>query len=63
MSVLFTNALHALRVWTGFADVAESHLTPSHGWLLPSPTDARQQHDVAEAARAERAAPKVTDGR
>ena len=43
---------HALCVWTGFADAAGSHLTPSHGWLLPAPADARR---TALAARGQRA--------
>jgi hypothetical protein len=58
MSV-FSNALHTLRVWTGFADVAETHLTPSHGWLLPSPVEARLQHEAADASRDRRAAEKA----
>jgi hypothetical protein len=41
--------LHALRVWTGFADASESHLTPSHGWLLPTAADARQRRKDADA--------------
>ena len=45
---------HALRVWTGLADAAESHLTPSHGWLLPTPAEARRQRLAADAARAMR---------
>ena len=57
---VITNAWHALRVWTGFADATESHLTPGHGWLLPSPADARLQHDIAAATRAERVAVKAT---
>lgn len=44
--------LHTLRVWTGFTDASESHLTPSHGWLLPKPTDVRQQRKDADADRA-----------
>jgi hypothetical protein len=33
---ILSNAFHSLRVWTGLADATESHLTPSHGWLLPA---------------------------
>jgi hypothetical protein len=44
-------ALHMLRVWTGFADASESHLTPSHGWLLPLPADARQRREDSDARR------------
>jgi hypothetical protein len=39
---------HALRVWLGLADVSESHLTPSHGWLLPVPADARVQREESD---------------
>jgi len=48
---------HTLRVWTGLADASESHVTPSHGWLLPAPADARQQRkdfDARSPALAER---------
>jgi hypothetical protein len=48
---LIGRIFHELRVWTGLADVSESHLTPSHGWLLPAPADARRQREHAEAAR------------
>lgn len=44
-------AFRTLRVWLGLADAAESHLTPSHGWLLPSPGDARGQRGEAGARR------------
>jgi hypothetical protein len=40
---------HMLRVWTGLATTAESHLTPSHGWLLPAPADARQPRRDSDA--------------
>ena len=43
--------LHTLRVWTGLADASESHLTPSHGWLLPPPAAARQQQQDPVARR------------
>jgi hypothetical protein len=56
---VISNALHTLRVWMGFADATESHLTPSHGWLLPSPVDVRREHEVADAIRAERITAKV----
>jgi hypothetical protein len=44
--------LHTLRTWTGLADASESHLTPSHGWLLPTPADARKQRKDTDAHRA-----------
>jgi hypothetical protein len=44
--------LHVLRVWTGLADASESHLTPSHGWLLPTPATARALQLEYEAQRA-----------
>jgi len=47
-------AFHMLRVWIGFTDASDSHLTPSHGWLLPSPVDARRQQQASDAQRAER---------
>jgi len=47
-------AFHTLRVWTGLADASESHLTPSHGWLLAAAADARRQPEDSEAARAAR---------
>jgi hypothetical protein len=43
---------HALRVWTALADPSESRLTPSHGWLLPTPADARRQRAEADTRRA-----------
>jgi hypothetical protein len=49
----------ALRVWTGLADISESHLTPGHGWLLPTAADARRQRTEADADRAARRAPSV----
>jgi hypothetical protein len=42
---------HRLRVWTGLADAFESHLTPGHGWLLPSPAQARLQREESDARR------------
>jgi len=47
-------AFHKLRVWAGLADASESHLTPSHGWLLPASADARQVRDGSDARRAAR---------
>ncbi len=44
-------AFHVLRVWTGLADASESKLTPSHGWLLPTPADAGRQRRESEAQR------------
>jgi hypothetical protein len=46
--------LHKLRVWTGLADASESHLTPSHGWLLPALAAVRQQRQHSDAQRAVR---------
>lgn len=48
---LLGRLFHTLRVWTGLADPSESHLTPSHGWLLPTPSEARQQKRDADARR------------
>jgi hypothetical protein len=45
---------HKLRVWIGLADASESHITPSHGWLLAEPVAARQQRGALEAERAAR---------
>lgn len=42
-----------LRRWMGLADPSESHLTPSHGWLNPSPADARQARKDSDARLAE----------
>ena len=53
MSIL-GRILHTLRVWTGLADASDSHITPSHGWLLAEPVLARQQRidfDTDRAAR------------
>ena len=47
-------ALHKLRVWTGFADASESHLTPSHGWLLAAAADVRRRPEASGAQRAAR---------
>lgn len=46
--------LHKLRVWMGLADASESHLTPSHGWLLPAAVDVRQRREDSAARRAAR---------
>jgi hypothetical protein len=51
-------AFHKLRVWTGLADASESHLTPSHGWLLAAATDARRQREDPDARQAARLAEK-----
>jgi hypothetical protein len=48
------DVFHRLRVWIGFADASESHLTPSHGWLLPTPVEAHQQREDSDAQRAAR---------
>jgi hypothetical protein len=49
---LLGRVLHVLRVWTGLADASDAHLTPSHGWLLPAPSTARQQRLDYDAQRA-----------
>ena len=46
--------VHTLRVWTGLADASESHLTPSHGWLLSEPVEARKQRKASDTERARR---------
>jgi hypothetical protein len=43
-----------LRVFTGLQDASESHITPSHGWLLAEPLVARQQRQDFEIERATR---------
>lgn len=45
---------HTLRVWAGLADASESHITPSHGWLLAEPVEARRQRTAFDGARAAR---------
>ena len=40
------------RGWLGLADPSKSHLLPSHGWLNPSPADARQARKDSDARRA-----------
>jgi hypothetical protein len=47
-------ALHMLRVWTGLADASESHITPSHGWLLPAAAEVRLRREDSAARRAAR---------
>jgi hypothetical protein len=47
-------AFYRLRVWTGLAEASESHLTPSHGWLLAAAVDARRQREDSDARRAVR---------
>jgi hypothetical protein len=47
-------AFHMLRVWTGLADASESHITPSHGWLLPAAAEVRQREADSAARRAAR---------
>jgi hypothetical protein len=49
---LLGRAFHALRVWVGLADPSESHLMPSHGWLNPTPADARRERKETDARRA-----------
>jgi hypothetical protein len=50
---VFAKAFQTLRRWLGLADPADSRLTPSHGWLNPSPADARQARKDSDARRAE----------
>ncbi len=45
---------HTLRVWLGLEDASESHITPSHGWLLSEPAEARRQRKAADTAQAAR---------
>jgi hypothetical protein len=45
---------HKLRVLAGLADASESHITPSHGWLLAEPLAARQQREDSDLERAAR---------
>ena len=52
MNVL-TKVVHTLRSWMGLADPSESHLTPAHGWLNPSPADARQARKDSDLRLAE----------
>jgi hypothetical protein len=53
-------AFHKLRVWTGLADASESHLTPSHGWLLAAATDVRRKREDLDARHAARLPQKNT---
>jgi hypothetical protein len=48
------NAFHRLLVWIGLADVSQSHMTPSYGWLLPVPVIAHREPEGSAVARAER---------
>jgi hypothetical protein len=50
---VFTKAFQTVRGWLGLADPSEGHLTPSYGWLNPSPADARQARKDSESRRAE----------
>jgi len=50
---LLAKVFHTLRGWMGLADPSESRLTPSHGWLNPSPVDARQARRDSDQRRAE----------
>jgi hypothetical protein len=54
---VFGKFLHTLRVWTGLTDASESHLTPGHGWLLPTPAEALAQRHQSDARRASFGAP------
>jgi hypothetical protein len=51
---LLGKVFHMLRVITGLADATESHITPSHGWLLAEPAEARRQRRVFDTDRAGR---------
>jgi hypothetical protein len=33
---ILERAWYVLGTWLGLADPSDSHLTPSHGWLLPA---------------------------
>jgi hypothetical protein len=46
--------IYTLRVWTGLADASDSHITPSHGWLLAEPVLAREQRKDFDRDRATR---------
>ena len=46
--------LQKLRVITGLADASDSHITPSHGWLLAEPVLAREQRRDFDRDRATR---------
>jgi glyoxylase-like metal-dependent hydrolase (beta-lactamase superfamily II) len=54
---VFAKAFRTLRRWLGLADPADSHLMPSHGWLNPSPADARKARKDSDARRAEARGP------
>ena len=51
---LLGKPFQTLRAWIGLADASESHLTPSHGWLLAVPADARRQRRDADERRGPR---------
>ncbi len=53
MSIL-GRIFHTLRVWTGLEDASDSHITPSHGWLLAEPVLAREQRKDFVRDRARR---------
>jgi hypothetical protein len=49
---LFQRSISTLRTWLGLGDQSDDRLTPSHGWLLPSPatvTRAREEGRPAPA--------------
>ena len=50
---VFAKVVGTLRRWLGLADPSDSHLVPSHGWLNPSPADARQARKESDARREE----------
>lgn len=41
MTSLLSRCIAAVRVWIGMNDPEENHLHQSHGWLLPTPVEAR----------------------
>ena len=47
-------AFQGIRAWFGLDDASESRLTPSLGWLLPAPADARRQSEGLDGRRAAR---------
>jgi hypothetical protein len=51
---LLGRLIHMLRAWMGLADASESRITPSHGWLLSEPAEARRQRKTFDAERATR---------
>lgn len=44
MRELLTQALDEVRAWFGWKDLAETRLSPAHGWLLESTAQVRKGH-------------------